>query len=126
MVDDDIHTGLLNTPPSYYLILTEINPTSSVVESMTTTAGSGYAAFLEVAALSSGLTVSSIVGSRFALRCVRSGSQLNLSGLAASLLSVFYCIYGESLRSLLSYLFPYRYIPRTSFLVPGTSGIWYL
>lgn len=54
-----------------------------------------FEALFEVAALSVALTLSCIVGSRYAVRCVRSGSPLNVSALSASLLTAFLCVYGE-------------------------------
>lgn len=55
----------------------------------------GFPAFFEVAAETFGLTVASIVGSRYALLCLRESSSLNVSGLAACLLAAFCCLYGE-------------------------------
>ncbi len=57
----------------------------------------GFDALFEVAALSMALTLSCIVGSRYAARCVRSGSPSNVSALLASLLTAFFSVYGELL-----------------------------
>lgn len=55
----------------------------------------GFEALFEVAALSAALTISCIVGSRYAVRCIRSGSLLNVSALVASLLTAFFSVNGE-------------------------------
>jgi len=54
-----------------------------------------FEAFFEVAALSVALTISCIVGSRYAARCLRIGSPSNVSALLASLLTAFLGVYGE-------------------------------
>lgn len=55
----------------------------------------GFAALFEVAAMSVALTIACIGGCRYTARCLRSSSPMHLSGLTASLLTVFFCIYGE-------------------------------
>ncbi|CAM9299466.1 unnamed protein product [Ectocarpus fasciculatus] len=58
----------------------------------------GFAALFEVAALSAGLTVAGIVGSRFVVRWHQCSGTADLSaavsGLAAALLTLFFCLYG--------------------------------
>ena len=72
-------------PPSY----NNLHPPS-----MTSPA---FATFFEIFANGVVLTVALITTVTFAERCVKRSAPLNLSGLGASLVSVFYSVYGESL-----------------------------
>lgn len=56
-----------------------------------------FAAFFEIFANGVVLTVALITTVTFAERCIKRSAPLNLSGLGASLVSVFYSVYGEPL-----------------------------
>lgn len=58
----------------------------------------GFAALFEVFAETFGLCTASVAGAGFGFRCAakRKSDPALLTGLGASLLTVFYCLYGES------------------------------
>lgn len=95
-------------PPLFVYLPTPVIKSGGVA---TTMPAAGFEALFEVSALSVALTLSCIVGSRYGLRCL-SGSNssssfssslssstsfpgVNVTGLSASLVSGFFCCFGE-------------------------------
>lgn len=56
-----------------------------------------FGVFFEIFADSVTLTVSLITAAAFAERCVKRSAPLNVTGLGASVISIFYSLYGELL-----------------------------